>query len=59
MTVAYEPALGWIGRLFNAIALRRQFLKAMGLILTGLRHHLETGELVDRRTGKQLRLATA
>lgn len=59
MTVAYEPALGWLGRLLNAIALRRQFHKAIGLILAGLKHHVETGEVVDRRASKQLRLATA
>ncbi len=51
VTVAPDYALkyGLLGRLMNQIMVRRKFKKGMEDLLTGLKYHIETGELVGDR----------
>ena len=51
VTVAPDYALkyGLLGRLMDRIAVGRKFKKGMSDLLAGLKHHIETGELVGDR----------
>ncbi len=51
VTVAPDYALkyGLLGRLMNQIVVRRKFKKGMEDLLTGLKYHVETGEVVGDR----------
>ncbi len=51
VTVAPDYALkyGLLGRLLNKLVVRRIFRKGMEDLLTGLKYHIETGELVGER----------
>ncbi len=51
VTVApdYTLKYGLLGRLLNQIVVRRKFKKGMEDLLTGLKYHVETGELVGDR----------
>jgi len=51
VTLASDYALkyGLLGRLLNQIVVRRQFKKGMEELLSGLKYHIETGELVGDR----------
>ncbi len=51
VTVAPDYALkyGLLGRLMNQIVVRRKFKKGMEDLLTGLKYHIETGEVVGDR----------
>ncbi len=51
VTVAPDYALkyGLLGRLLNQIVVRRKFKKGMEDLLTGLKYHIETGEVVGDR----------
>ena len=51
VTVAPDYVLkyGLLGRLMNQIVVRRKFKKGMEDLLTGLKYHIETGELVGDR----------
>ena len=51
VTAAPDYALkyGLLGRLMNQIMVRRKFKKGMEDLLTGLKYHIETGEVVGDR----------
>lgn len=44
----YELKFGPIGALLNVLIVRRLFGKANKTVLTGLKYHVETGEVVDK-----------
>jgi len=50
MTMNYEVGLGILGDGMNSMMMKRQFQKALTGLLAGLKHHVETGESVDRRS---------
>lgn len=50
MSLSYEVGLGPLGAGMNAMGMRRQFEKAVSGVLAGLKHHVETGQTVDRKT---------
>ncbi|MEM7326321.1 MAG: SRPBCC family protein [Actinomycetota bacterium] len=50
MSLSYEVGLGPIGAGMNALGMRRQFEKAVTSLMAGLKHHVETGQPVDRKT---------
>lgn len=43
----YTLKYGLLGRLMNQIVVRRKFKQGMEDLLTGLKYHIETGEMVD------------
>jgi len=45
----YALKYGLLGRLMNQIVVRRKFRKGMEDLLTGLKYHIETGEVVGDR----------
>ena len=45
----YVLKYGLLGRLINQIVVRRKFKQGMEDLLTGLKYHIETGELVGDR----------
>ncbi len=51
VTVApdYKLKYGLLGWLMNQIVVRQKFQKGMEDLLTGLKYHIETGELVGDR----------
>ncbi len=51
VTLAPDYALkyGLLGRLLNQLVVRRKFRKGMEDLLSGLKYHIETGELVGER----------
>ncbi len=48
MHFEYRMKYGLVGALMDAIMVKPQFSKAIPGILAGLKHHAETGELIDR-----------
>jgi len=46
MTVNFQMKFGLIGALMDRLKVRRQMRKLVKLTLAGLKHHVETGELV-------------
>ena len=44
MTMEYSLKFGPIGRAMDALGIRKQYAKAVTLILAGLKHYVETGE---------------
>lgn len=46
--MTYEVGLGVLGAGMNSMVMKRQFTKAVTGLLAGLKHHVETGDLVDR-----------
>jgi hypothetical protein len=59
MSLTYEVGLGPIGAGMNAMGMRRQFEKAVTGVLAGLKHHVETGHDVDRKTALPLTAVSA
>lgn len=47
MSLSYSMKYGPIGVLMDRLVIRRQYAKAVTLILAGLKHHVETGEEVS------------
>jgi len=48
--LSYEVGLGAVGASMNSVMLKRQFGKTATGLLAGLKHHVETGEAIDKRT---------
>lgn len=46
--MTYEVGLGPVGAGMNSVMMKRQFTKAVTGLLAGLKHHVETGDHVDR-----------
>ena len=46
-TVHYQPRWGIAGTIADKIFLRRSMCRKIGLNLAGLKHHVETGELIE------------
>ncbi len=46
----YEVGLGALGAGMNSVMMKRQFTKSLTGLLAGLKHHIETGDSVDRRS---------
>ena len=46
ITLNYELKFGLIGSLLSLLIVRRKFRKSIDSLLAGLKHHVETGELV-------------
>lgn len=47
-TMSYEPKFGPVGRLMDRLVLRKQFAKAWSGIFAGLKHRVETGDVVAK-----------
>lgn len=47
MQIDYRLKGGWLGSLMDVVMVRRQYEKTVDGVLAGLKHHAETGELVD------------
>ena len=45
---------GILGRLMDAMMVRREFTKIVPKVLAGLKHHVETGELVNQEVAGRL-----
>ena len=54
MTLEYAPKFGPLGKILDVILLRPQFNKLVPNVLKGLKHHIETGETVDRQVLAQI-----
>jgi uncharacterized membrane protein len=50
LTMSYTVGLGPIGASMNALMMKRQFGKVATQMMAGLKHHVETGELVTKKT---------
>lgn len=50
LELSYEVGLGAVGAGMNSMMLKRQFAKAATGLLAGLKHHVETGDSVERST---------
>jgi uncharacterized membrane protein len=50
LELSYEVGLGAVGAGMNSMMLKRQFSKAAAGLLAGLKHHVETGDSVQRGT---------
>ncbi|MGI9597218.1 MAG: SRPBCC family protein [Acidimicrobiales bacterium] len=50
MQLTYEVGLGAVGAGMNSMMMKRQFAKAVTGLLAGLKHYVETGNPVDRRS---------
>ncbi len=50
LELSYEVGLGAVGAGMNSMMLKRQFAKAATGLLAGLKHHVETGNSVERGT---------
>lgn len=50
LELSYEVGLGAVGAGMNSMMLKRQFSKAATGLLAGLKHHVETGDPVQRGT---------
>jgi len=48
VVTAYTPKWGIVGRLFDFLLLRMVVNNAVGRVLKGLQHHVESGELVGK-----------
>lgn len=59
MTMEYTMKFGPIGALMDALIVRKQFEKVAPSLLAGLKHHVETGEEIDREVFKRLRAGAA
>ena len=55
----YRLKYGPIGWLLDRLVVNKQMSKGLNNILIGLKHHAETGELVDRQVFKQIRQGLA
>ncbi len=49
-TMTYDTRLGAVGSLMDRAVISRKFGKAFDGIFAGLKHHIETGEVVDTET---------
>jgi len=54
-TVHYQPRWRIAGTIADKIFLRRSLCRKIGLSLAGLKHHVETGELIDTELPEVLR----
>ena len=59
ITTEYAPKFGPLGKIIDMMVLRSQINKAASGTLKGLKHHIETGESVDRQVLSQIELAPA
>ncbi|RMF77086.1 MAG: SRPBCC family protein [Chloroflexi bacterium] len=59
MEITYTMKFGPLGALMDALMVRKQFSKVVPNLLAGLKHHVETGEEVDRDVFKRLRESAA
>lgn len=55
LAMEYNLKFGPLGVLLNALAFKSQFRRGLSDLLLGLKHHAETGELVDQKVIKRLK----
>lgn len=48
MSMTYEPKMGVLGKVMDALMMRRKFGQMLGLVLAGLDEHLRTGQTIER-----------
>ena len=54
MEMNYSLRFGILGRLMDAMMVRREFTKIVPKVLAGLKHHVETGELENQEVAGRL-----
>ena len=59
MIIEFAPKFGPLGKIMDVILLRPQINKLVPNVLKGLKHHIETGETVDREVLSQIELSPA
>jgi len=59
MQMAYEPKYGLIGKLMDALMIRKGFRQGIAEVLGGLKHYAETGEPVNGQPRNTALVATA
>ena len=54
ITINYQPRFGIIGQIMDRVMIQPQYRKILPAVMQGLKHHAETGEVVDENLLKRI-----